>query len=172
MGLMMVEIFLWFGGFFLILSLIDWYVQKLEHERKLKMSKQEVKEELKEQEGDPQIRQRQRERARQMLNQKMFDEVKDASFVVTNPTHYACAIYFELGKVDIPKLVAKGSDNVALKIKELAKKNDVPIIENKPLARALYDEVEIDDYIPADYYTAIIEIFKALDLIPSMSGGV
>ena len=172
MGRMIVEIFLIFGLVFFIISLIDWYLQKIEHERKLKMSKQEIKEEVKEQEGDPQIRQRQRERAKQMLNQKMFENVKEASFVVTNPTHYACAIYYELGETDVPKLVAKGADNVALKIKEIAKKNNIPIVENKPLARGLYDEVEIDDYVPATYYTAIIEIFKALDLLPSMTGGV
>ena len=171
-GRLIVEVFLFFGGVFFIISLIDWYLQKLEHERKLKMSKQELKEEVKEQEGDPQIRQKQRERAKQMLNQEMFENVKEASFVVTNPTHFACAIYYEVGETDVPKLVAKGVDNVALKIKEIAKEHDIPIVENKPLARGLYDEVEIDDYVPATYYTAIIEIFKALDLIPSLTGGV
>ena len=170
-GRLIVEIFLFFGGVFLVISLIDWYLQKLEYERKLKMSKQELKEEVKEQEGDPQIRQKQRERAKQMLNQEMFENVKEASFVVTNPTHFACAIYYELGKTDVPKLVAKGADNVAFKIKEIAKEHEVPIVENKPLARGLYEEVEIDEYVPATYYTAIIEIFKALDLLPSLTGG-
>jgi len=122
------------------------------------MSKQEVKEEYKQQEGDPQIKGKIRQKQREMASRRMMASVPDATVIVTNPTHLAIALKYEEGKSEAPIVVAKGADLVAFKIREIAKENDIPIIENKPLARLIYKEVEIDEEIPAQMYQAIAEI--------------
>lgn len=122
------------------------------------MTKQEVKEEYKQMEGDPQIKSKIKQRQREMSQRRMMQAVGDATVVITNPTHLAIAIKYEEGKMEAPKVIAKGADNIALKIKEKALEYKVPIIENKPLARLIYDSVEIDSDIPQDMYQAVAEV--------------
>ena len=147
----------------IVLAIPDWYVQKSEFEESLKMTKEEVKQEYKELEGDPLIKSKIRERAREIANREMMNNVKTADVVITNPTHFACAIKYSIAEMDAPKLVAKGQDQVALRIREIAKENEVPIVENKPLARSLYVNVEVDSFVPVEYYSAIAGILAALD---------
>ncbi|MFO7731143.1 MAG: flagellar biosynthesis protein FlhB [Spirochaetia bacterium] len=136
----------------LLLSLPDYLFQKKQHRESIKMTKQEVKEERKTMEGDPLVRSRLRERMRDMLNQNMMQNVPEADVVVTNPTHFAIGLEWKQERMNAPVVIAKGQDNIAQRIKEIARENEVPIIENKPLARALYSEVEIGDEIPEQYY--------------------
>jgi flagellar biosynthetic protein FlhB len=136
----------------LLMSLPDYFFQRHQHRESLKMTKQEVKEERKTTEGDPQIRGRLRERMRDMLGQNQLENVPEADVVVTNPTHYAVALQWEQERMVAPMVIAKGQDNVAYRIREVAKENNIPVMENKPLARALYSEVEIGDTIPEKYY--------------------
>ncbi len=148
----------------LFLSLPDYFFQRKKHLESLKMSKQEVKEERKSTEGDPLVRSRLRERMREIMNQNMLQKVPEADVIVTNPTHFAVGMEWEREAMIAPMVVAKGQDNMALRIKEIARENDVPIVENKPLARALYAEVEIGDVIPEKYYQVmaviLAEIYK------------
>ena len=142
----------------IVISIIDYIFQRRSYNKELKMSKQEVKEEYKQQEGDPQIKGKIRQKQREMASRRMMASVPDATVIVTNPTHLAIALKYEEGKSEAPIVVAKGADLVAFKIREIAKENDIPIIENKPLARLIYKEVEIDEEIPAQMYQAIAEI--------------
>jgi flagellar biosynthetic protein FliR/FlhB len=122
------------------------------------MSKEEVKEEYKQREGDPKIKQKIREKQRQAATSRMMDEVPEATVVVTNPTHIACALKYNPDENNAPIVVAMGAGLIARKIKEIATENDVPIVENKPLARALYKMVEIGEEIPSDLYKTVVEI--------------
>jgi flagellar biosynthesis protein FliR/FlhB len=141
-----------------IIALIDYIYQRFMFNKELKMTKQEIKEEFKQQEGNPQIKQQIRQKQRQMSTRRMMQAVPDATVVVTNPTHIAVALKYEDGKDEAPKVVAKGSDFMAIKIKETAKMSNIPIIENKPLARMIFSEVDIDSQIPVTMYQAIAEI--------------
>ncbi|ATD54649.1 fused FliR family export protein/FlhB family type III secretion system protein [Clostridium chauvoei] len=140
------------------LAAIDYFIQFRLHNKELRMSKQEIKEEYKQMEGDPQLKSKIKQKQREMSQKRMMQSVGDATVVITNPTHLAIAIKYEDGKTEAPKVTAKGADNIAIKIKELARENEVPIIENKPLARLIYSEVEIDQEIPQDMYQAVAEI--------------
>lgn len=140
------------------LAAIDYFIQFRLHNKELRMSKQEIKEEYKQMEGDPQLKSKIKQKQREMSQKRMMQYVGDATVVITNPTHLAIAIKYEDGKTEAPKVTAKGADNIAIKIKELARENEVPIIENKPLARLIYSEVEIDQEIPQDMYQAVAEI--------------
>ncbi|MDN5278466.1 MAG: flagellar biosynthesis protein FlhB [Clostridiales bacterium] len=142
----------------LALAIADWFFQKWRHEENLKMSKEEIKEEYKQREGDPRIKQKIREKQRQASTRRMMDEVPKATVVVTNPTHIACALRYDPEQNNAPIVVAMGAGLIARKIKEIANENNVPIVENKPLARALYKMVEIGDEIPSDLYGAVVEI--------------
>lgn len=148
-----------------ILSVFDYAFQKHRFMDQLKMTKQEVKEDFKETEGDPLTRGRIRKIQREMARKRMMAAVPDADVVVTNPTHYAVALSYEMEEMEAPKVVAKGVGFLALRIKELAQKHDVPLVENKPLAQTLYKTVEVGQYIPASLYKAVAEIlayvFKA-----------
>jgi len=149
-------------GYYICLALIvmagiDYLYQRWQHERDLKMTKQEVKDEHKQQEGDPKVKSRIRAIQREMSMRRMMESVPGATVVITNPTHLAVALSFERA-MPAPKVVAKGAGHIAEKIKALAKENGVPIIEEKPLARALFKNVEIDQYIPADLYHAVAEM--------------
>jgi flagellar biosynthetic protein FlhB len=126
--------------------------------RSLRMSKREVREEAKQSEGDPLIRARLRQIRGDRARRRMMAAVPGASVVITNPTHYAVALKYEMGAAGAPTVVAKGSDLIALKIREIAEANDIPIVENPPLARALHASVEIDREIPAEHYKAVAEI--------------
>ena len=122
------------------------------------MSKQEVKEEYKQQEGDPQIKGKIRQKQREMAMRRMMQSVPDATVVITNPTHIAVALKYEEGMGQAPMVVAKGADYVAYKIKEKAGESNIPIIENRPLARMIYEKVELEEEIPAEMYEAVAEI--------------
>ena len=141
----------------MILSILDYYYQKWEHGESLKMSKQEVKEEYKQSEGNPQIKGKIKERQRAMAMQRMMKEIPKADVVITNPTHFAVAIKYEKGMA-APIVVAKGQDLIAKRIREIAQEAKVTIVENKPLARALYSSTEIGDIIPPELYKSVAEV--------------
>lgn len=141
-----------------IISIIDYGYQFWQFEKNLKMSKQEIKEEYKMTDGNPQIKAKIREKQRQMSLRRMMTEVPKADVVITNPTHFALAVKYDASKSDAPMVIAKGKDLIAQKIKEIAKENKVPIVENKPLAQALYKTVDIGEMVPAELYKAVAEV--------------
>jgi flagellar biosynthetic protein FlhB len=122
------------------------------------MSKQEVKDEHKQSEGDPLVKQRIRMVARERARRRMIAEVPRATLVITNPTHYAVALRYTRNEGGAPLVIAKGQNLVALKIREIAERYDIPIVEDKPLARSLYDSVEVNKMIPSAFYKAVAEI--------------
>ena len=122
------------------------------------MTKQEVKDEHKQQEGDPQVKARIRKVRAERHQQRMMQAVPDADVVITNPTHFAIALKYELGEMDAPICIAKGVDHLALRIRGVAEEHNVPVVENPPLARALYDTVDLDQEIPPEHFTAVAEI--------------
>lgn len=144
----------------LVLSIFDYLFQRHQHLESLKMTRQEVKEERRTFEGDPLIKSRMRQRMNELLNRNMLQNVPRADVVVTNPTHFAVAMEYDRVTMDAPTVIAKGQDNIALRIREIAGESDVPVIENKPLARALYAEVEIGDTIPERFYEAVVIVLK------------
>lgn len=141
-----------------VLGITDYIVQKWEYKRNMKMSIQEIKDEYKEMEGDPQIKSQRQQRQRQLAMSRMMADLPSSTVVVTNPTHIAVALRYEAGEDEAPVVVAKGADYIAEKIKEAAKEHNIPILENKPLARTLYKEVEIGEYIPEKLYKAVAEV--------------
>lgn len=141
-----------------VLAVIDFLYQRYEHEKNLKMSKQDIKDEYKKMEGDPLIKGKIRERQRRMALQRMMQEVPKADVIITNPTHFAIALKYDGTTMDAPQVLAKGQDFVALRIKEIAKEHGVITIENKPLARALFQKTEIGDNIPGDLFQAVAEV--------------
>ena len=142
----------------LILGYIDKKYQHYEYEKSIKMTKQEIKDEQKDTEGDPKIKARIKSIQMQMARQRMMSSVPQADVVVTNPTHYAVAIKYDKEKAPAPIVTAKGVDYLAFQIREIAKENNVPIVENRPVARALYNNVPLDGMIPTDLYVAVSEI--------------
>lgn len=142
----------------LALALADWAFQRWRHEENIKMSKDEIKEEYKQREGDPRVKQKIREKQRQASSRRMMEEVPKATVVVTNPTHIACALKYDPEHDHAPTVVAMGAGLIARRIKEIALEHKVPIIENKPLARQMYKMLEIGDEIPSDLYAAVVEI--------------
>ena len=141
----------------LILAVADFAYQKYEFEKSLKMSLSEIKQEMKQSDGDPQIKARIRRTQREMSKRRMMQDVPKADVIVTNPTHFAVALRYEPG-ASAPKVVAKGQDEIAAKIREIAREHKVPLVENKPLARTLYQSVEIGHPIPADLYEAVAQV--------------
>lgn len=139
------------------LAVIDYFFQRYSHRKNLRMTKQEVKEEFKQMEGDPQVKS-QRKAKYQAMVRNAIANVKDATVVITNPTHYAIALRYDPEQDDVPVVLAKGADELAQRMKEEAKKENIPMIENKPVARALYPLVEAGDPIPVEWYEAIAEI--------------
>ena len=135
----------------------DFLYQRNKWFKKQRMSLREVKEEYKQTEGDPQIKGKIRQLRMERSRKRMMAAVPQATVVVTNPTHYAVALKYEDG-MGAPQCLAKGMDAVALKIREVAKENDIPIVENPPLARALYATVDIDQLVPEDHYKAVAEV--------------
>ena len=142
----------------IFIAVADFIFQKRKYKKDMKMSKQEVKEEYKQQEGDPQIKGKIRQKQREMAMRRMMQSVPDATVVITNPTHIAVALKYEEGMGQAPMVVAKGADYVAYKIKEKARESKIPIIENRPLARMIYEKVELEEEIPAEMYEAVAEI--------------
>lgn len=144
-------------GVFFIMAVLDLMYQKWQTTQDLKMSKQDIKDEFKQQEGDPQIKGKIRGKQRQMAMARMMKEVPQADVIITNPTHFAVALQYKTGMA-APIVIAKGQDYVAHKIKEIAREHRIPIVENKPLARALYAAVEIGNAIPQELYKAVAEV--------------
>lgn len=143
---------------FMGLSALDYLYQWWEYERKIKMTKQEVKEEFKQMEGDPEVKGRIRQLQRRMARQRMMQQVPTADVVVKNPTHFAVALRYKADKDSAPVVVAKGQDYVALKIIEIAQRHNIPTKEDRPLARALYASVEVGREIPSEFYQALAEV--------------
>jgi flagellar biosynthesis protein FlhB len=146
------------GIVLLVLAILDYVYQRFRIERELKMTKEEVKEEMKRMDGDPKIKQRRRQIAMQMATQKLRKDVPTADVVVTNPTHFAVALKYDKANMHAPRVVAKGADFMALRIREIAAASGVPILERPPLARSLYATVEVGQEIPEDFYAAVAEI--------------
>lgn len=142
----------------LLLALFDYFFQWREHEKNLMMTKQEIKEEYKQSEGDPLIKSKIREKQRRLALSRMMHDIPKADVIITNPTHYAVAIKYDQSMYDAPYVIGKGMDLVAENIKKMASENHVPIVENKPLARALYDTVDIGGVITEDLYEAVAEV--------------
>lgn len=142
----------------LVLAILDYMYQRFEYRRSLRMTKQEVKEEHKQAEGDPLIKSKIRQRQRQMAMRRMMQQVPKADVVITNPTHLAIALLYDENKMTAPQVLAKGEGFIANKIKELAKEHRIPVVENKPLARMIYKTVEIGDFIPSNLYQAVAEV--------------
>lgn len=143
-----------------VLALMDYIYQRHDFMQKMRMSKQEIKDEFKQTEGDPQVKARLRALREQKARQRMMQAVPEADVVITNPTHYAVALKYDSKAMDAPLMVAKGADLIAQKIKEIAKENKVPIVENAALARTLYDGMEVDQAIPAQHYKAVAEVIS------------
>lgn len=141
-----------------VLAVIDYFYQRYEYEKNLKMSKQEIKDEYKQVEGDPQVKSKIKEKQRQMAMNRMMQELPKADVVITNPTHFAVALKYNPEEDEVPYVIAKGKNMVALKIREKAKEESIPIVENKPLARQLHASLEIGDGIPGDLYEAVAEV--------------
>ncbi|KXG75764.1 flagellar biosynthesis protein FlhB [Thermotalea metallivorans] len=152
----------------ILLAVLDYFYQKWEYENELKMSKQEIKEEYKQTEGDPQIKSKIKEKQRQMAMGRMMQDVPKADVIITNPTHYAVAIRYDQTTDNAPIVLAKGQDLIASNIREIAEKYEIPIVENKPLARTLYHTVEIGDYIPPDLYQAVAEVLAYVYKLKNM----
>lgn len=144
-------------GVIIVMGLLDFGYQKWQTTQDLKMTKQEVKDEMKQTEGDPQIKGKIRQKQRQMAMSRMMQEVPKADVIITNPTHFAVALQYHKG-MTAPVVVAKGQDLVAKRIKEIARDASVPIVENRPLARALYAGTEVGDMVPAELYQAVAEV--------------
>lgn len=145
------------GMVMLVIAAIDYFYQRNEHEKSLRMTKQEVRQEMKEMEN-PELRARIKGRQRQIARQRMMAAIPTADVVITNPTHFAVALQYDKQKMAAPQVVAKGQELVAQRIRELAQEHNVPLVENKPLARALFSNVELGQPIPADLYKAVAEV--------------
>ncbi len=146
------------SAIYLIVGFADYIYQKLKFKKDLMMSKQEVKDEYKQQEGDPQVKGRIKSKMREVSQRRMMQKLPEADVVITNPTHFACAIKYDKEVSEAPVLIAKGADYLAQKIKEAAKEHAVPIVENKPLARMLYYNVDLDSEIPRELYQMTAEV--------------
>ncbi|MBR5095957.1 MAG: flagellar biosynthesis protein FlhB [Treponema sp.] len=148
--------------FFLVISIPDYFVQRSVFLDSLKMTKQEVKEEYKEMEGDPDVKSRIKQAQRQLLASNMPRAVAESDVVITNPTHFAVALKYDVAANDAPMVSAKGEDFMAQRIKEIARENDIPIVENRPLARSLYADVELGAIIPDEYINAVVLVYTHL----------
>lgn len=143
-----------------LIAILDFIYQKKEHTKKLMMSKQEIKDEYKQQEGDPIIKGKLKQIRMERARQRMMQQVPDADVVITNPTHYAIALQYKQGDQSAPIVLAMGVDKVALRIKDMANDNEIPVVRNAVLARALYDDCELDEEIPLEHYQAVAEVIS------------
>ena len=157
-GGIIMDVVLKSGIAFIFLAAADYMYQWWDFEKNMKMSKQEIKDEYKQIEGNPQIKGRQRNVQQQRARQRMMQNVPEADVVIRNPTHFAVALKFDRDKDRAPKVIAKGMDQLALRIVKVAEENDVYVTEDRPLARALYDAVEVGEEIPEEFYKAIAKI--------------
>ncbi len=142
----------------LVMAIIDYAFQRWQHEQDLMMSKQDVKEEMKRMEGDPMVKQRRTRVARQLAMQRIAQAVPKADVIVTNPTHFSIALQYDTDTMRAPKVIAKGADFMAMRIRQIALTHGIPLVERKPLAQALYRGVEIGEEVPPEHYAAVAEI--------------
>ena len=158
MGGIILDLGIKISAFYLVIAFADYFFQKWKFKEDMKMTKQEVKDEYKQSEGDPQIKGQIKQRMMQASRRRMMQDIPKADVVITNPTHFAVAIRYDADIADAPIVVAKGADFLTAKIKEVAKDNKVEIVENKPLARMLYYNVELGQVIPPELYKAVADI--------------
>jgi flagellar biosynthesis protein FlhB len=159
---MALKIILWSAAVLLVLAIPDYFFQKREFVESLKMTKEELKEELKETVGDPHIRARLREMQREIVMKNMIREVPKADVVVTNPTHFSIALRYDRNTMPAPTVIAKGEDNMALRIRQIARENAIPIIENRPLAQEMYKRLDVGEIIPEDLFYAVSLVYAEL----------
>ncbi|MDE5680529.1 MAG: EscU/YscU/HrcU family type III secretion system export apparatus switch protein, partial [Lachnospiraceae bacterium] len=143
---------------YIVLAAADYIYQRFKFAKDMRMTKQEIKDEYKQQEGDPQVKGKIRQKMQEVSRRRMMQSLPQADVVITNPTHYAVAIKYDPEVLDAPIVIAKGEDYLAKKIKEIAKENNVEIVENKPLARMLYANVEVGQAVPPELYQAVAEV--------------
>ena len=146
------------AGLLIVLALLDFSFQRFQHTRDMRMTKQEVRQELKDMDGDPMMKQRRARVARQLAMQRMAQQVPQADVIITNPTHLSIALKYDADSMRAPKVIAKGADLMAMRIRQIATANGIPLVERKPLARAMYASVEVGDEVPEEHYTAVAEI--------------
>ncbi|MHB1053001.1 MAG: flagellar biosynthesis protein FlhB [Thiobacillus sp.] len=158
MGDLIGKVFLLASGAMILIVVIDLPYQLWSHHNKLKMTKEELRQEAKESEGDPHLKARIRSQQREVARRRMMSEIPTADVVITNPTHFAVALKYSEGKMGAPRVVAKGADEVAARIRALASEHNVPLLEAPPLARALFRHTELGDEIPATLYAAVAEV--------------
>lgn len=157
-GDLMGSLMLKLGAVWIVLAALDYGFQRAQHEKQLRMTKQELKQEMKEQEGSPEVKQALMRKRRSLSQGAMGKRIAQADVVVTNPTHFSVAIRYDRSEMHAPMVVAKGQDYLALKIRELAAENEVPIVPNKPLARALYRQCEAGDFVPRELFEPVAEV--------------
>ena len=157
LGDITIRLFAGIGSLMIVITAIDFFFQKWDLEKKMRMTKQEVKEEHKSREGDPMIKARIRKIQREMSQKRMMEDVPKADVIITNPTHIAVALRYDETMI-APKIIAKGGDLIAEKIKKIAREHNIPVVENKPLARAIFKTLEIGQSIPRELYTAVAEV--------------
>lgn len=158
LSMIVLKVVMWILGLMLAIGVVDWMYQRWQHNQDLKMTKQEVKDERKNSDGDPEVRAKRMKIAREMASQRAKNEVPKADVVVTNPTHYAVALKYDADKMAAPRVVAKGEDYMALRIREIAAAHGVPIVERPPLARALYAKTKVGQQISAELFEAVAEV--------------
>ncbi len=157
-GVLVINLGIRIALFYMLIAALDFAYQKIKFKKDMKMTKQEVKDEYKNQEGDPQIKSKQRQRMQEASRRRMMQKLPEADVVITNPTQYAVAIKYEPELYDAPYVVAKGADYLAQKIKDTAKEHHIEIVENKPLARMLYANVDVGSVVPPELYQAVAEV--------------
>ncbi len=157
-GLLMVQIGLNVGAAYMFIAVFDYVYVKWKHEKDLRMSKQDIKEEYKMTEGNPQVKGKIKQKMREVSMRRMMQDLPTADVIITNPTHFAVAIKYDRLKSSAPIVIAKGADHLAKKIREIGKENDIELVENKPLARTLYSTVEIGKEIPPELYQSVAEV--------------
>jgi flagellar biosynthetic protein FlhB len=165
------NIFMWVTVVMVVVAILDYIYQKWQFEKEMRMTKQEVKEENKQAEGDPQVKSRIRSIQMQAARRRMMQEIPEADVVVTNPTHLALALKYEPGGIGAPRVVAKGAGKVAERIKKMAKDYHIPVVENKKLARNLYKMVGVGDEIPSELYQAVAELLAYVYKLKGKSNG-
>jgi flagellar biosynthesis protein FlhB len=168
---MTLRAFAWLSAGLLLIAALDAPFQLWEYHKNLRMTRQEVREELKESEGRPEVKAKIRRVQQEMARRRMMDQVPKADVVVTNPTHYAVALRYTAGKMRAPRVVAKGADVLALAIRELARQHRVPLVEAPPLARALYRSTELDAEIPVNLYAAVAQVLSYIYRLRAWKGG-
>jgi flagellar biosynthesis protein FlhB len=167
-----VRITAWIAALTLILVVVDLIWSRQHWRKELRMSREELKEEMKHSEGNPQVKARMRAIARNRARKRMISAVPQATLVITNPTHYAIALRYVREEGGAPRVLAKGTDLLALKIRQMAEAHNIPLVEDKPLARSLYENVEVDQLIPPQFYKAVAEIIYYLHVRKERRGTI